>query len=94
MYAVLQALPFLVQYTGGQRGEYPMPHGPDGMMSPFGLWTIGLLVIAVAILIGYFASRGKSDNTESPLETLNRRYAAGEIDEDEYRRMKRNILEH
>lgn len=82
------------QYERGMDG-YPMDPGSGWhMMSPFGMWTIGLLVLAVAILVGFFSSRGRKDSTESPLETLNRRYASGEIDRDEYLRRKQDILRH
>lgn len=59
---------------------WPMNHG-WGM----GLWW--LLIVAVAVLGGWALTRaGRRGGEVSAEELLRRRYAAGEIDETEYRR--------
>lgn len=50
----------------------------------WGIAAIGFL-IALGWLL-YFAVGGRFDSTDSPEAILRRRYAAGEIDTDEYNR--------
>ena len=59
------------------------------------MWLFWLLIIVAIIVIIISALRsnsGKSNNNEdSPLEILKRRYARGEIDEEEYTRQRKQI---
>ena len=70
---------------------YPMMGG--GIM----MFLIGLpLLVGTGVLVWYLsssASRGVSGpgREESSLEILKRRYARGEIDREEYERMRREI---
>jgi putative membrane protein len=51
---------------------------------------IPVIVIAMAIYLIVQAQRGGSSR-ETPLETLNKRYAKGEISKEEYDQMKRDL---
>ncbi len=66
-------------------------------MAGMGLWMLvwALFALAVLVLAGFgvaYLARGserfgrEQATTETPREILRRRYAAGEIDEDEYMR--------
>lgn len=70
-------------------------HGPRLGMHTFGGGILMLLFLAaiiggIALLVISLARRGPqpADRRESPLEILKRRYASGEIDRDEFERMK------
>ncbi len=79
-------------------GHYWMDGG--GFMFP-GLGLIVIIVVIVALI--WAVSRGFSGGLPGPdretggrpgetaLDVLKRRYAAGEIDKDEYERIKRDI---
>lgn len=55
-----------------------------------------IVILAVAAYFGYryFESNGSVsyENKSSALDTLNERYAKGEISEEEYQKMKKNLL--
>lgn len=64
-----------------------------GLMIFFWLLILGLIVTLIWFLIRKGSeSTLKSDN-ETSLEILKKRYARGEIDEEEFRRMKKEISE-
>ncbi len=83
----------------GMMGGGMMPGGMmSGTMTPW--WILGwLLIIAVIVAIGLvivWALRrpGQADQTgDMPLTILKRRYAAGEIDADQFEKMKVQISE-
>jgi len=52
-----------------------------------------LLIIAIVFIFQNVAKGNSSSANESPLEILKKRYARGEIDEEEYER-RRNELEN
>ncbi len=58
------------------------------------MWLFWLIVIVVVIVV-FKAMIGSgesaSDRQVTPLEILNRRFARGEIDEEEYQRRKREL---
>ena len=57
------------------------------------MWIFWILLIAVIVFIFMNVSKGNSSSaSESPLEILKKRYARGEIDEEEYER-RRKVLE-
>lgn len=59
-----------------------------------GIGFIVLIVVAVYFGYKYFenSSTGSYGNKSSAMETLNERYAKGEISEEEYQKMKKNLL--
>jgi uncharacterized membrane protein len=57
---------------------------------PF-IWNI--IVVLLVILIFWWLLRGSQKSVETPLNTLKRRYAAGEIDRKTYLEMKGDIAE-
>jgi putative membrane protein len=70
------------------------PHsGP--MMGP-GLMGGGLFWIALFLVLGALALlllKRRNGAGENPVETLKRRYARGDISEEEFRRMKKEMEE-
>ena len=64
------------------------------------MWLIWLVIIAVVIYVDRIGMNSSSMNNssmnndqrdESPLEILNKRYAYGEIDEQEYKRRRNDL---
>ncbi|WP_372637028.1 SHOCT domain-containing protein [Fodinibius sp.] len=76
-------------------------HTMDGWGGGFGVGLMiffWLLVLAVIVtLIWYLIRKGSESPSgssgESSLEILKKRYARGEIDEEQYRRMKNEITD-
>jgi putative membrane protein len=62
------------------------------MSTPYG-GLMMLIILAAVVYFVFIATRGsgRSDNGPSPLDTLNQRYAKGEIDKETYERMKKDI---
>ncbi|MGD8783817.1 MAG: SHOCT domain-containing protein [Thioalkalispiraceae bacterium] len=54
------------------------------------LWIV-LLVVIIFVLKDLVGSRKIDSSNDDPLEILKRRYAKGEIDEEEYERRKREL---
>jgi putative membrane protein len=68
-------------------------HTPGGGILMFLFWGViigGIALVAVGLARQgtQLAGRGESPRSESPIEILSRRYASGEIDRDEFERMK------
>ena len=63
--------------------------GPFGMIIGFIFWA--LVIYAIFRLISNLTNRVTTGKEETPLEILKRRYAAGEINEDEFERKKKNL---
>jgi len=88
-------------------GNGPGSWGGRMMNSPFGgLFPILLLILAVAVAVillkgrfgrdtpaGHDSAAPPECGRESPLDILKRRYAAGEMDKDQYEMMKRDLSE-
>lgn len=76
-------------------------HMMDGWGGGFGMGLMvffWLLVFGLIVTLIWFLIRKGSDSTtgssgESSLEILKKRYARGEIDEEQYRRMKKEITD-
>ena len=51
-----------------------------------------LIIVAIVMLVKGFSGGQSNENPETPLDILKKRYARGEIDEEEYER-RRNGLE-
>ncbi|WP_445664680.1 SHOCT domain-containing protein [Fodinibius sp. AD559] len=64
-----------------------------GLMMVFWLLVLGLIVTLIWFLVRKGGESPTSHTGESSLEILKKRYARGEIDEDQYRRMKDEITE-
>jgi putative membrane protein len=67
-------------------------HG-TGMMGGGFMWLFWILIVFVAVLLIKAASGNSSSNEqrETPLEILEKRYARGEIDEEEFQRRKKEL---
>ena len=81
------------------RGPYSRPMGNWGHMMGcwYGggfMWLIVLVLIGVGIYFLLQSSKSKSSagsTTETPLDILKKRYAKGEIDKEEFDRMKQDL---
>jgi len=88
-------------------GGYYNGYSPGTMMNGSGAWgvvmfVIGILlflmIVAGIVLIFWALTRGTSHKspgssaTETPLQILDKRYAAGEIDRKEYERIKNDLV--
>ncbi|MGM0646441.1 MAG: SHOCT domain-containing protein [Thermodesulfobacteriota bacterium] len=87
-------LPLTAQYGQGPGGW--------GHMMPFGSWGMILLfIVVVIVVVGLFRATGRQSdhsasspgpgNQETPLDILKKRYARGEIDKDQFERMKNDL---
>ena len=80
-------------YNGGG----PNSWGGGMMYSPFGGLFMIILVALVAVVLvmalkgSLGGSRGPGHGGETPLDILKRRYAAGEIDKEQYEKMKQDL---
>lgn len=76
----------------------------DGMMGGMGAWMllwvlVGIAILVLAVVGIVWLVRGSSSSSpaspastrESPDEVLSRRYAAGEIDDEEYARRRSGL---
>jgi putative membrane protein len=75
----------------GMTGNYRFPwemHTFGGGLLMFLFW--GLIIGGIALLVVGLGRQSvqRDDRGESPLDILNRRYASGEIDHEEFERMK------
>jgi len=61
----------------------------------FGMWIFWIVGIVAVLLIAKLVLVGSSGQTgvspESPLKILQKRYASGEIDKDEFESMKKEL---
>lgn len=67
-------------------------HGWNGHM--FSWWSIivmGILIVAVAMILLRSKSRQPASGNDTPLDILERRFAQGEIDHEEFERKKRDL---
>lgn len=78
-------------------GEEFARHGPrpDGI-GPFSILIVQILIIVATLLILWWMLRShyrKSsfNKSDTPLEILNKRYAAGELTKEEYLQLKKDI---
>ena len=60
-----------------------------------GMWIFGFLVFVAIFMLFKAMSTNDSDNNntskETPLDVLKKRYALGEIDEEEFERRKKTL---
>lgn len=70
--------------------------GPWGWIMMLAMVVFWLLFIGGIIALVVWALRAygpSSRSTETPMDILNKRYARGEITQEEYERMKREVSE-
>lgn len=92
--SVLTSLP--LSTTGGTHGTGTMAAGFFPLFPFFGLLVMLLVFGLVAYVIYGALQPGESrspDRTDDALALLRQRYASGEIDEDEYRTRKAQLIE-
>jgi len=87
-------------YEGGGYGP-GMTGGPyrsragdeeDNFDGPSAAAMVGMMAVligAVAVAVSWLSRRRDGSRPDSPLETLRRRYASGELDEEQYQERKR-----
>jgi putative membrane protein len=55
-------------------------------------WLLGIaLIVLVVVAIMRLSGAGQSGSRESALDILKKRYARGEIDKEEYERLRRDL---
>lgn len=79
----------------------PWMMGPGGFSGVWGLWMIPIFAIWILVIVGIVIfvvwmirrlARGEPGTVgDSALEILKRRYARGEINQEEYEQKKRDI---
>ena len=59
------------------------------------LWTVCIVFIVVIVVLAVNALQSRKDEreTESPKDVLKKRYARGEIDDEEFERRKERLEE-
>ncbi|PCJ88852.1 MAG: electron transporter RnfE [Thiotrichaceae bacterium] len=61
----------------------------------FGMWIFWIVLIVIVVFLAKMMMGGPSGqpgvNPESPLNILQKRYASGEIDKDEFESMKKEL---
>ena len=65
-------------------------HGPWGMLVNLAFWIM-MIVLAVWLFQALFSKKRTVPSSSAPLEVLKNRYAAGEIDREEFERMQREL---
>ena len=57
------------------------------------MWVFWILIIIVivALIRGFSAGGGTSSTPESPMEILRRRYANGEVSDEEFKQRKKEL---
>ncbi len=76
---------------GGRMMDRGMMMGGGLAMLLMVLFVIGLLVLAVTATVWLVRKTGSGSSTSSAREELDRRYAAGEIDRDDYLQRRRDL---
>ncbi|HMB19899.1 MAG TPA: SHOCT domain-containing protein [Spirochaetota bacterium] len=76
------------------RGMWPFHnYGYGGFI----MWIVLIIIVAIGIYMFWQYSKGKGlagqQPAESALDILKKRYASGEIDKEQYDRMKRELTE-
>ena len=72
--------------------KFQMEHFYGGGMGYF-MWAFWLIpVVIIFFAMRFFQEQsGRSNQTDSPLEILKRRYARGEINKEEFERLKNDL---
>ena len=68
----------------------------NGFGMGFGMWIFWIILIVVVVFLAKMMIGSSSGQPgvkdESPLDILQKRYASGEINQDEYERMKKELV--
>jgi putative membrane protein len=100
-YAVTGLLSFApAVFAHGPEDGHPMGPGMMWWGHGMGWWMFPTLIIVVMLIIcfllmgrrGGMCGSGKQNDSETPLDILNKRYAKGEIGKEEFERMKKDVL--
>jgi len=66
--------------------------GGGGMGGGFGFLWLVVLIGLVVVAVGVFQSRSQpAERSEAALETLRRRYARGELSDEEFERRRQSL---
>ena len=76
-------------YGGGMTGGGWTPFG--GAMGLWGLLVMGLLIALPLYLLFALAGRGDGADEERPLSVLRKRYARGELSDEEFERRRERL---
>lgn len=74
-------------------GYWGFWNGFSWIMMIIPILLIGVIIFAVYKLIQHSRDGYEVQKGNDPLATLNRRYANGELSDEDYLRMKKNILQ-
>jgi putative membrane protein len=78
-------------HANGTPGERAWSwHHMRGGGTFMGVFWIILIGVVVYFFVNHFKQQ-QSDNRETPLDILNKRYAQGELSKEEYEQMKRDL---
>ena len=75
--------PMLMQHMRGW--------GWGGHMWILGIVCIVFIVVIVLVVVNALQSKKEEGETESPMDVLKKRYARGEIDDEEFERKKERL---
>lgn len=75
-------------YDGGMMGGWGIFGGAMGL---FGLLWMGLLLAVPFVLVYWLLDRNSGRNDEQPRLILRKRYARGELSEDEFERRREQL---
>jgi putative membrane protein len=78
------------------------PYDYWGMHYMWGTWGIGmmlimllfwgLIIVALVLAVRWLITEGKESRSDSALETIRQRYARGEISNEQFDTMKRDLM--
>ncbi len=78
---------------GWMMSGWGMGYGLFGWLIMFLFWI--LIIAAVVLGVRWFIDQGKlkgSSVEETPIDILKKRYASGEIDKEEFKTMRRELM--
>jgi putative membrane protein len=97
IFLILLTIPALTSFACTRGFNTPMGNWDHMMGYGYGGGFMGLIVIILAVVFIYYLVQGSkskaSDGSiiEAPLDILKKRYAKGEINKEEFDRMKKDL---